>query len=333
MYLLEGNATAFQEFLTLSDSADLRIITLREYLSRHDELAIPTEIAESLQQPNGLGPSQVAPLWGWMEKNSYLSDFQPEKQFFAFGNVSTATDDEGREPHFVSAAEAEARIVHFRAVEPYRLLTQFYCSLHAEPQEDRRIKQAVRDSFRYTDTIVRMAEALVGRLMEISGGLYYAIHVRKGDFLMQQKEASEKTLVNALLSKIPKQATLYVATDDPSEWLDDLREHYKVLIYDNVSDVLTPRPDVKFVGPIEQLVASRATVFFGTWWSTFTGYIMRMRGHIGLEASSFYTMKDFREEMIEHRTCQGRGWWREWPAMWEPEGHDAGPLQSRFAST
>ena len=325
MYLLEGNATAFQEFMTLTDSADLRLITMSEYLDR-SYITPPADITSSLQQPNGLSMPEADRLWQWLEKGSYLSEFESEKQYLAFGNVSRDQDGEGRVPYTLTIAEETAPVVHFRAVEPYRLLTHFYCSLRAEPQEDRRIKRAVRDSFRYTDTIVRMAEAVIAKLTKVSGGEYHAIHVRKGDFLRQQKEASEKTLVNALLSKIPEHSTLYVATDDPSEWLDDLREYYNVLIFQNVSDALNPPPDPKFVGPVEQLVASRAKIFFGTWWSTFTGYIMRIRGHLGLESSSFYTMKDYRDEMTQFHACQGRGWWREWPSMWEPDGPDGPPL-------
>ncbi len=34
-----------------------------------------------------------------------------------------------------------------------------------------------------------------------------------------------------------------------------------------------------WIGMIEQVVASNGRVFIGTYWSTFTGYIMRMRGY------------------------------------------------------
>ena len=331
MYLLEGNATAFREFMTLPDSADLRVITMREYLSRRPvrkSHAPPSQITESLKRKS-LEASEGEELWNWLESDgsaAFLSEFKPETQFLAFGNVSMEADGDGREPYTVAddSAEAAAPLVHFRAAEPYRLLTQFYCSLRAEPEADLRIKRVIRDSFRYTDQLVEMAEALIARLMAVGGGVYYAVHVRKGDFLMQQKEATEKTLVHALLLKIPAEATLYVATDDPGEWLQDLREHFTVLTYSNVSDVLSPLPHEKFVGPIEQLVASRANTFYGTWWSTFSGYIMRIRGHVGLESSSYYTLKEFRDEMTEHRTCENRGWWREWPEMWEPEGHVTG---------
>ena len=331
MYLLEGNATGFREFMTLPDSADLRVVTMREYLSRRPvrrAAAPPPQITESLKRKS-LVAAEAEKLWTWLESDAsaaFLSEFQPETQFLAFGNVSTAEDKDGRGAYIVAddSVESAAPLVHFRAAEPYRLLTQFYCSLHAEPEADLRIKRIIRDSFRYTDQLVKLSETLIAKLMSVGGGVYYAVHVRKGDFLAQQKEATEKTLVHALLLKIPALATLYVATDDPGDWLEDLREHFTVLTYDNISDVLSPLPSAKFVGPIEQLVASRANTFFGTWWSTFSGYIMRIRGHEGLESTSYYTLKEYRDEMTEHRTCEKRGWWREWPEMWEPEGHVAG---------
>ena len=336
MYLLEGNATAFRELMTLPDSADLRIVTMREYLSRRPvrkRHAPPPQITESLERPS-LEASEAEELWTWLESDAsgaFLSELKPETQYLAFGNVSREADGDGREPHFVAddSAESTAPLVHFRAEEPYRLLTQFYCSLRAEPEADLRIKRVIRDSFRYTDQLVGMAEALIARLMAVGGGVYYAVHVRKGDFLLQQKEATEKTLVHALLLKVPPRAALYVATDDPGDWLQDLRDHFTVLTYSDVSDVLSPPPHEKFVGPIEQLVASRANTFYGTWWSTFSGYIMRIRGHVGLAASSYYTLKEFRDEMIVHRKCENRGWWREWPEMWETEGRVSGAVVLR----
>ena len=229
MYLLEGNATAFRELMTLPDSADLRIVTMREYLSRRPvrkRHAPPPQITESLKRPS-LEASEAEELWTWLESDAsgaFLSELKPETQYLAFGNVSREADGDGREPHFVAddSAESAAPLVHFRAEEPYRLLTQFYCSLRAEPEADLRIKRVIRDSFRYTDQLVGMAEALIARLMAVGGGVYYAVHVRKGDFLLQQKEATEKTLVHALLLKVPPGRR---STWPPTagRWLQDAR--------------------------------------------------------------------------------------------------------------
>jgi hypothetical protein len=67
---------------------------------------------------------------------------------------------------------------------------------------------------------------------------------------------------------------------------------------------------------LEQVVASRGRAFVGVWWSTFTGYIMRMRGYHGLEKDSWYAMPEYRNEMQRYQEPEGPGWWREWPTCW-----------------
>jgi hypothetical protein len=69
-------------------------------------------------------------------------------------------------------------------------------------------------------------------------------------------------------------------------------------------------------GMLEQVVASRGRAFVGVWWSTFTGYIMRMRGYHGLEKDSWYAMPEYRNEMQRYQEPEGPGWWREWPTCW-----------------
>jgi hypothetical protein len=43
-----------------------------------------------------------------------------------------------------------------------------------------------------------------------------------------------------------------------------------------------------YLGMIDQVVCTRATIFVGTWFSTFSGYITRMRGYLGLEDKSVF---------------------------------------------
>ncbi len=41
-------------------------------------------------------------------------------------------------------------------------------------------------------------------------------------------------------------------------------------------------------GMIDQVVCTRGEVFVGTWFSTFSGYITRMRGYLGYKVTSVY---------------------------------------------
>ena len=72
--------------------------------------------------------------------------------------------------------------------------------------------------------------------------------------------------------------------------------------------------DPNFVGMVEQIIASQGRVFVGTWYSTFTGYINRLRGYYGLRPdTSFYfwepkkfQVKNLRPKREKEREGGGR---------------------------
>jgi hypothetical protein len=68
-------------------------------------------------------------------------------------------------------------------------------------------------------------------------------------------------------------------------------------------------------GMLESIVSSRAARFAGTYYSTFTGYIHRLRGYHGLGESTYYHDKQhvFAAQM---KRSMGHGWPREWRAGW-----------------
>ena len=54
--------------------------------------------------------------------------------------------------------------------------------------------------------------------------------------------------------------------------------NYDVVFLNDFLDVI-PEVNTNFYGMIDQLVAYKSRVFFGTWWSTLSGYVNRMRGY------------------------------------------------------
>ena len=66
---------------------------------------------------------------------------------------------------------------------------------------------------------------------------------------------------------------------------------------------------------IESIVCARAKKFAGTYFSTFTGYIHRMRGYHGLGEETYYHAKG-RVEDARMKKSIGHGWPREWRHGW-----------------
>lgn len=71
---------------------------------------------------------------------------------------------------------------------------------------------------------------------------------------------------------------LYIATDErDKKFFDPFREHYEIVFLDDFKHLL-PGINTNFYGMLDQLVASKGRVFFGTFFSTLSGYVNRMRG-------------------------------------------------------
>ena len=70
-------------------------------------------------------------------------------------------------------------------------------------------------------------------------------------------------------------------------------------------------------GMIDTIVASRGRIFVGTWFSTFTGYINRMRGYHGMTMKdSYYGTLDRKYVLHEWADPDGNYFAREWQVGW-----------------
>jgi hypothetical protein len=72
-------------------------------------------------------------------------------------------------------------------------------------------------------------------------------------------------------------------------------------------------------GMIESIVCSRAKVFAGTYFSTFTGYIHRLRGYHGLGEATYYHSKHYLMN-LQIAKSRGHGFSREWRAGLTDDG-------------
>ena len=85
--------------------------------------------------------------------------------------------------------------------------------------------------------------------------------------------------------------------------------------------------NTNYYGMLDQLIASKGRTFIGTYYSTFTGYINRMRGYAstkfelegfdkGIIDSYYFTPKGKKEDMRKYKAIRGPYFSREFPTAW-----------------
>lgn len=120
---------------------------------------------------------------------------------------------------------------------------------------------------------------------------------------------------------IPANELLYVATDERNKsFFDPFRRRFpKVRFmedYWELADLGNVNPNI--LGMIDQLVCTRGTTFVGTWFSTFTGFITRMRGYMGyLDSSVFFGDKAHRDRYQHFERPRFPFYMREYNLSWD----------------
>jgi GDP-fucose protein O-fucosyltransferase len=188
-----------------------------------------------------------------------------------------------------------------------------------------------------------------------SFGPFNAIHVRRGDFV--DNELSRKKITRAasisgqeivanLASRMRRDDPLVICTDGSSreEIFGPIQKYFRETIlldrYLRESTSLRemiarlPRYDEAVDALIAQLVASKAQVFAGTLFSTFTALIHRLRGFATQESRFLYCYNDSLSPLVRFERCEflpvddgpyswnrirypvspdAYSWFREWP--------------------
>jgi hypothetical protein len=172
----------------------------------------------------------------------------------------------------------------------------------------------------------------------IATSQYDSFHIRRGDFqydLMTDLSAQE-IYDGTTRTVIPDGRTVYIATDETDlTYFHAFQQHYNILFLQNFTHLI---PDINpnYYGMIDQLVASKGEVFVGTFYSTFSGYINRLRGYHaqknqlpGYELGhiqSYYYVPDsharFRNIMQTYSSVQQAFWQQEFPIAWRDINHD-----------
>jgi len=237
-----------------------------------------------------------------------------------------------RKPVYYDETLQNAVSVHFSAsIKEYRLLNHFYSYiLFTDPVQDNFYKRFVRDFLHYKDSIFCAAGKIINALQEEGkklgfsvdkegGGGFSSLHVRRGDLQYKAvKISGEEWLENTKDFWLEKEL-LYIATDEKKkEFFDPIKEKFQVKFLDDYWDLAgLSNIDPNYMGMIDTIVASQGRIFAGTYFSTFTGFINRMRGYYGFPGTaSWYGMKGYKAVLQKWVYPHSAYYPREFPIGW-----------------
>jgi hypothetical protein len=228
-----------------------------------------------------------------------------------------------------------APVVHMMCYpkQHVRLLTHFYTFIFFEDWKQQMWEHRfVRDHLRYVDELQCAAARIVHALREIameqpnnSNGLFDSMHIRRGDFQYKETRLDAPQLLEKSKQWIPEQSVVFISTDERDKtFFDPFKEVYDIYFLDDFKH-LFPDMNTNLFGMLDQLVATKGRTFVGTYFSTYTGYINRMRGYhvnkikgegyeLGKVNSYFFTKK---QDVMNHYTSFDHPLFaREFPFAW-----------------
>ena len=156
-------------------------------------------------------------------------------------------------------------------------------------------------------------------------GSFNAIHVRRGDFVtneLSKKKISRaasisgQEIVANLASRMNRDDPLVICTDGSSreEIFGPIQKYFRETVFldryfredATIRAMISqlPRDDEAVLVLLTQLVASKAAVFAGTLFSTFTALIHRLRGFAGREPNFLYCYNDFLSPLVRFDRCE-----------------------------
>jgi len=170
--------------------------------------------------------------------------------------------------------------------------------------------------------MVCAASAVVGELqtqakaLGFEDGSYATFHLRRNDFHDQYKSVIQtaEQIYETTKDKLRENELIFFATDERDKSYFDffVQKGHTIRFLGDFGEV---HLDTDFLGMVDSLVAASGRVFFGTYFSTFSGYITRLRGYLlKNDKTTYYTTKTHFNE--NQQWTVGGFWGREYPAGW-----------------
>ncbi|KAK1748218.1 GDP-fucose protein O-fucosyltransferase family protein [Skeletonema marinoi] len=283
------------------------------------------------------------------EQNCFVFD----KDVFLYGDeyISKLSEDvqariqtycKNRPPVYYNKTMHDAPVWHFETMDlKWRLLTHSYALLFfTDPVIGNYYLRFARDYFRYHDEVYCAAGKMILAMQyekdvlfgdahnpgadldrELVGG-YSSLHVRRGDLQFPEVRFDSATWYENTKELWKPNEILYIATDERNAtFFDDFRRKHSgpLRFFDDFRELADlDSIDSTLYGMIETVVSSRGSVFAGTWFSTFSGYIVRLRGYYGMSKYfTYYSWLDRKFFMHEWMNVgSGSLFAREYPVAW-----------------
>lgn len=348
----------------------VKVITMEEFLKLeggHDgQFPIPEEDREDVLRTalecDKRAKSDIAcdHILNYLEAAAFVPQFNSsscivfDEDKFETGHVSQENEKLAKEfcaprekgIYYITEELQEDPLIHFKNKKGWRIMAHFYGYMYfTNPSIYNHYKRFVRDFLHYHDQIYCAAGKIVLSLQEEGvkkgfpldeemGGGFASIHVRRGDLQYKRVKISGEEWYENLKDTWQPNEIVYIATDERNKtFFDPIKEHHDVKFLDDYWDYAGLGDlDPNYMGMIDTIVASRGRTLGGTFFSTFTGYINRMRGYHGMSMKdsyySFLEKKTVTHEWPEHKS--GTIFSHEWPSGWVGIDGEKQPSRDKF---
>tara|TARA_Y100000748_G_scaffold303623_4_gene309405 strand:- start:6398 stop:7648 length:1251 start_codon:yes stop_codon:yes gene_type:complete len=287
--------------------------------------------------------NQIHPIFLWMRKVGYQLKYNLDT-FFVFDSNNAVNWNHPRIQDFKQGLELQKNkvliigdwlnqypILHFMGDGDGRLISYHTSKIYIESFEQHKfVRRFLRDHFTYHDTIYKWANVIINKLNDLCGSqwgwgsTWHSCHIRRGDFQFTETRLSCDDLSRVFLLNIPVGDLLYIATDEKDRsFFKPLSAYYRLYFFNDLLDkevIERENINTNWIGMIEQIVASRGECFYGTFLSTFTHYILRLRGYHSEDcyAKSWYTNLDIMNYLHENQERKAIcSWQHEHSDVWK----------------
>jgi len=167
------------------------------------------------------------------------------------------------------------------------LLGNFYQVVYSSRMQQ--VKQYVARHIHYRADVFDLAWEFI---LQLGDKGYYAMHIRRNDFQYDHVRIPCEAISEHIDNRIPAGSVLYIATDHKEKgFFKPLKDKYDVFFYGDLS--CDREFDSNLIPIVEQLICTRAELFIGQDYSTFSSYIYRLRGYMDDIANKSYHVNTY----------------------------------------